>query len=161
MWQDLAATLNELNKIYLQLIELGKKKRGALVSIDMKTLESLLKDEDALTKKIRDLEQQRQKALIHLAVQNRAIKKDSKLEDLLQFAPNAKFKQILGQLHKSLSENTAAAKELSEGNSLLIRGAMQAVAYHLNRIGGATVEPTYGHGGGEVVSHRKNYEFDA
>ena len=68
MWQDLAATLNELNKIYLQLIELGKKKRGALVSIDMKTLESLLKDEDALTKKIRDLEQQRQKALIHLAV---------------------------------------------------------------------------------------------
>ena len=60
----------------------------------MKTLESLLKDEDALTKKIRDLEQQRQKALIHLAVQNRAIKKDSKLEDLLQFAPNAQFKQI-------------------------------------------------------------------
>ncbi|SFT56956.1 FlgN protein [Selenomonas sp. GACV-9] len=161
MWQDLAATLNELNKIYRQLVELGKQKRSALVTIDMKTLERLLKDEDDLTKKIKELEQQRQKALINLAVKNRAIKKDSKLTDLLQYAPNAQLRQILEQLHGELSQNTAAAKELSEGNSLLIRGAMQAVAYHLNRIGGTTVEPTYGQGGGEVVSHRQNYEFDA
>jgi hypothetical protein len=76
-------------------------------------------------------------------------------------APTPQLQQILVQLHTSLSQNTAEAKELSEGNSLLIRGAMQAVAYHLNRLGGATVEPTYGQGGGEVVSHRKNYEFDA
>ena len=161
MWQELAATLNELNKAYQQLVELGKQKRTALVAIDMKTLERLLKDEDALTKRVQELEQQRQKALIRLAVQDRSISKDSKLEDLLQHAPNAQLKQVLTQLHKSLSANTAAAKELSDGNSLLIRGAMQAVAYHLNRIGGATVEPTYGQGGGEVVSHRQNYEFDA
>lgn len=161
MWQEIAAVLNDLNKVYLQLIELGTKKKKALVMIDMKTLEELIKEEDLLTKKIQELEQKRQKALIHLTVENRSIKKDTKMEDLVRMAPSPQLQQILAQLHTSLSKHTAEAKELSEGNSLLIRGAMQAVAYHLNRIGGATVEPAYGQGGSEVVSHRKNYEFDA
>lgn len=161
MWQEFAAILNDLNKVYLQLIELGTKKKKALVTIDMKTLEGLVKEEDALTKKIKELEQRRQKVLIHMAVEERSIKQDTKMEDLVRMAPTPQLQQILVQLHSSLSKNTAEAKELSEGNSLLIRGAMQAVAYHLNRIGGATVEPTYGQSGGEVVSHRKNYEFDA
>lgn len=161
MWQEIAAILNDLNKVYLQLIELGTRKKKALVTIDMKTLEELVKEEDALTKKIRELEQKRQKVLIHMAVENRSIKQDTKMEDLVRMAPTPQLQQILGQLHSSLSKHTAEAKELSEGNSLLIRGAMQAVAFHLNRIGGATVEPTYGQSGGEVVSHRKNYEFDA
>ena len=38
MWQDFANTLNELNKAYKALIELGKKKRNALVMVDMKTV---------------------------------------------------------------------------------------------------------------------------
>ena len=41
MWQEIAAILNDLNKVYLQLIELGTKKKKALVTIDMKTLEEL------------------------------------------------------------------------------------------------------------------------
>ena len=76
MWQEFAAILNDLNKVYLQLIELGTKKKKALVTIDMKTLEELVQEEDALTKKIRELEQKRQKALIHLAVENRSIEQD-------------------------------------------------------------------------------------
>lgn len=161
MWQELAAALNELNKVYLELVALGKKKHSALVAIDMKTLEGLLKEEEALTAKIRELEQKREKALIHLAVENRSIRKDTKMEEMIRLAPDAKLQQILAQLYKALSKNTAEAKELGEGNSLLIRSAMQAVSYHLNRIGGATVEPAYGQGGSEIVSHRKNYEFDA
>lgn len=161
MWQELAAALNELNKVYLQLVALGKKKRSALVTVDMKTLEGLLKEEEALTAKVRELEQKREKALIHLAVENRSIRKDTKMEEMIHLAPNAQLRQILAQLYRALSQNTAEARELGEGNSLLIRSAMQAVSYHLNRIGGTTVEPAYGQGGNEIVSHRKNYEFDA
>ena len=37
MWQEFANTLNDLNKTYTALIEIAKKKRNALVLIDMKT----------------------------------------------------------------------------------------------------------------------------
>lgn len=61
MWQDLASALNELNKIYVQLIALAKKKHQALIMIDMATLENLLKEEEPLTKRIGELEQKKTK----------------------------------------------------------------------------------------------------
>lgn len=160
MWQEFAGTLNELNKTYQELIALGKKKRSALVAIDMKTLEGLLPAEKTLTERVEMLEKKRQKALIHLAVTNRSIKKDSKLEDLLPLAP-AVLRQVLIQLNAALTKSATEASELSEGNQLLIRSAMKAINYHLNRIGGASVEPAYGSTGGEIVTHRKNFDFNA
>lgn len=161
MWQDLASALNELNKIYVQLIALAKKKHQALIMIDMATLENLLKEEEPLTKRIGELEQKRQKALIHLAVENRTIKKDTPMTKVIESAPTPQLRQILSQLYKTLDQSTHEAKELSDNNAVLIKAAMKAAAYHLNRIGGAQVEPAYGSRGGEVVSHRKNFEFDA
>lgn len=161
MWQDLASALNELNKIYVQLIVLAKKKHQALIMIDMATLENLLKEEEPLTKRIGELEQKRQKALIHLAVENWTIKKDTPMTKVIESAPTPQLRQILSQLYKALDQSTHEAKELSDNNAVLIKAAMKAAAYHLNRIGGAQVEPAYGSRGGEVVSHRKNFEFDA
>ena len=152
MWQDLASALNELNKIYVQLIALAKKKHQALIMIDMATLENLLKEEEPLTKRIGELEQKRQKALIHLAVENRTIKKDTPMTKVIESAPTPQLRQILSQLYKALDQSTHEAQELSDNNAVLIKA---------NRIGGAQVEPAYGSRGDEVVSHRKNFEFDA
>ena len=121
----------------------------------------LLKEEEPLTKRIGELEQKRQKALIHLAVENRTIKKDTPMTKVIESAPTPQLRQILSQLYKALDQSTHEAKELSDNNAVLIKAAMKAAAYHLNRIGGAQVEPAYGSRGGEVVSHRKNFEFDA
>ena len=160
MWQELAATLNELNKIYQQLIETGRRKRDILVAIDMKALEGLLEEEKQLTQKISLLEQKRQKALIHLAVENRSIKQDTQMAAVLNLAPK-ELQPILRQLTQALTTSTTEVCELRDNNNILIRAAMNAAAYHLNRIGGARVEPSYGQGGSEVVSHRKNFEFNA
>ena len=160
MWQELAATLNELNKIYQQMLEIGKRKRTVLVSLDMKALEELIKEEEPLIRRIDVLEQDRQKALIHLAVENRNITKDTQMSEVLGLAPK-ELQPILRQLYQSLTVNTGAVSELRDANNILIRAAMNAAAYHLNRIGVAKVEPAYGEGGGEVISHRKNFEFDA
>lgn len=160
MWQEFAGTLNELNKTYQELIALGKKKRDVLVTLDMKGLERLLTSEEKLTARVQTLEEKRQKALIHLAVKNHSINRESKIDDLLPHAP-AQLQPVLRQLNAALTQNVAAAKELSDGNQLLITSAMQAVSYHLNRLGGATVEPTYGQAGGEVVTHERRFEFDA
>ena len=160
MWQELAAILNELNKIYQQLIETGRRKRDILVAIDMKALEGLLEEEKQLTQKISLLEQKRQKALIHLAVENRSIKQDTQMAEVLELAPK-ELQPVLRQLIQALTVSTTEVCELRDNNNILIRAAMNAASYHLNRIGGARVESGYGHSGSEVVSHRKNFEFKA
>ena len=160
MWQELAAILNELNKIYQQLIETGRRKRDILVAIDMKALEGLLEEEKQLTQKISLLEQKRQKSLIHLAVENRSIKQDTQMAEVLELAPKG-LQPVLRQLSQALTASTTEVCELRDNNNILIRAAMNAASYHLNRIGGARVESGYGHSGSEVVSHRKNFEFNA
>ena len=160
MWQELAAILNELNKIYQQLIETGRRKRDILVAIDMKALEGLLEEEKQLTQKISLLEQKRQKSLIQLAVENRSIKQDTQMAEVLELAPKG-LQPVLRQLIQALTASTTEVCELRDNNNILIRAAMNAASYHLNRIGGARVEFGYGHSGSEVVSHRKNFEFKA
>ena len=160
MWQDFANTLNELNKAYKALIELGKKKRNALVMVDMKTVENLLPQEEKLTADIVRLEKNRQNILLKMAATNEKLGPESKMEDILSFAPAGKMREVLQKLYVMLQATVKEAQELSEGNALLIRAAMEAAAFHLNRIGGATVEPAYGRGG-EVVTHRKNFDYNA
>ena len=160
MWQEFATTLNDLNKTYQALIELGKKKRNALVMVDMKTVENLLPDEEKLTREIAQLEKTRQGILLKLAATCEKLGPESKMDDILNLAPAGKTREVLQKLYKMLQATVQEAQELSEGNALLIRAAMDAAAFHLNRIGGATVEPAYGKGG-EVVSHRKNFDYNA
>ena len=160
MWQDFANILNDLNKAYKALIELGKKKRNALVMVDMKTVENLLPQEEKLTADIARLEKKRQSILLKLASTSEKLGPESKMDDILQLAPAGKLREIMQKLYAMLQATVQEAQELSEGNALLIRAAMEAAAFHLNRIGGATVEPAYGRGG-EVVTHRKNLDFNA
>ena len=160
MWQEFATTLNDLNKTYKALIELGRKKHSALVLVDMKTVESLLPAEEKLTAEIARLEKTRQGILLKLAATSEKLGPESKMDDILNLAPAGKMREVLQKLYKMLQATVQEAKELSEGNALLIRAAMDAAAFHLNRIGGATVEPAYGKGG-EVVSHRKNFDYNA
>ena len=160
MWQDFANVLNDLNKDYKALIELGKKKRNALVMVDMKTVENLLPTEEKLTADIARLEKKRQSILLKLASTSEKLGPESKMDDILQLAPAGKLREIMQKLYAMLQATVQEAQELSEGNALLIRAAMEAAAFHLNRIGGATVEPAYGRGG-EVVTHRKNLDYNA
>ena len=117
--------------------------------------------EAKLTQDIRQLEERRQKALIHLAVENRAIKKDTRMKELVRYAPTPQLRVLLMKLHDALGASTAKAQELRENNRVLIEGALSAVTYHLNRIGGTHVENTYGSSGQEVVTHARNFEYNA
>ncbi|WP_303839372.1 flagellar protein FlgN [Selenomonas ruminantium] len=160
MWQDFANTLNELNKAYKALIELGKKKRNALVMVDMKTVENLLPQEEKITADIAQLEKKRQDILLQVAAHSEKLRPESKMEDILGIVPAGKMQEVLRMLYAMLQNTVKEAQEISEGNALLIRAAMNAVTFHLNRIGGAAVEPAYSRGG-EVVTHRRNFDCNA
>ena len=80
--------------------------------------------------------------------------------DCATLAPAGKMREVLQKLYTMLQATVQEAQEISENNAILIRAAMNAAAFHLNRISGAAVEPAYGKGG-EVVSHRKNFDYNA
>ena len=160
-WKELLQVLNGLNKSYEALIELSQKKHKALVFIDIKSIEAMNDTEAKLTQDIRQLEERRQKVLIHLAVENRDIKKDTRMAELVRYAPTPQIHALLAQLHKTLTASTTKAQELRDNNRVLIEGALSAVTYHLNRLGGTHVENAYGSTGQEVVTHARNFEFKA
>jgi len=160
MWQKLENILCELTKAYENLKALGQKKRELLIAVDMKSLEQLLKVEEKLLQSVDRLEGQRREVLVQLAGENPGLSAESGMRQVLQACPQAK-REHLQEIHRILSDAVAAAQELSENNKILIVSALNAVNYHLNRVGSAAVEPSYGQKGQEMVSRQQKFDFQA
>lgn len=160
MWQELLEILTKLAKDYEVLEGLAQQKHTALVGVDMKTLDKLLKREAEIAGSIRKSEKQRQELLTRISKAVPAISPDMKAADLYKLAPQ-QYAARLQLVHASLSEIVEKVKAQTEINNILAMGALGAVNEKLNRVGGATVDPTYGRGGAEHVSHRRNFEYDA
>ena len=160
MWQELASVLNELNKSYEALVRLGEKKQAALAGLDMKGLEAILGEEAALAKGVETLEARRRDVLMRLAATEEALTPKAQMKDVAALAPPA-LSRVLAQLYASLTKHAERAAELGDNNRFLAEGALSAVTYHLNRLGGAAATGSYGSGGAEAIGHRRNFEFQA
>lgn len=55
MWQNLIETLDGLSETYDSLVNLGERKRAALVSIDAKSLSEILDEEHIFIAKFKSL----------------------------------------------------------------------------------------------------------
>ena len=161
MWQNLLDVLGKINVSYDNAIDLGGRKHKVLVMIDMDGLAKILDEEQLLTAKIQKLEKQRGELLTNLSKAEPSIKPDSKMEDLFNLAPTKAVEDRLKMLHKSLTKKVEQTITLRDNNQILAQSALNAVKYHLNKIGGATVEPTYGSGGNDIVTHKKKFDFKA
>ena len=160
MWQQLADVLSEIHGLYQQLLRVSHQKQDALVMVDMKGLDGLLRQQEKLVAAIQQAEERRQKLVEALAGKIPAIRPDTKMAELYNYSPDA-FKDDLKRLHAQLDEVTVKVRELEQNNTLLVNGALSAVNYRLNQISGAAVEPGYGTQGEELVSRRKKFDFHA
>ena len=161
MWQNLLDVFGKINVAYDNAIELGGRKHKALVTIDMDDLAKILDEEQLLTAKIQKLEKQRGELLTNLSKAEPSIKPNSKMEDLFNLAPTRAVEERLKTLHKNLTKKVEQTITLRDNNQILAQSALNAVKYHLNRIGGAMVEPAYGNKGNDVVTHQKKFDFKA
>ena len=161
MWQDLIDTLDKLGEVYDKLAALGERKRNALVGIDMRGLSNILDAEQLLTAQIQRLEKKRVELLRDLSASNTAVTAQTKAEDFYKLAPTPEVSKTLISLHERLSNNVARAVSIRDNNRILAQCALDAVQGKLNRIGGATVEPTYSGKGAGIVTHQKNFDFKA
>jgi len=160
-WQELINVLGKISTAYDNAVSLGERKHKALVVIDMDGLSKILDEEQLLAGKIQKLERQRGEILKELAKSESSIQPNTKMEELFRLAPTRAIEERLNFLHKNLSKKLNQTIQLRDNNQILAQGALDAVHYHLNRIGGATVENSYGNKGGGVVTHKKNFEFKA
>lgn len=160
MWQDLLVAMEEMTEAYKQLFSLSQKKRKALVSVDLSALEKLLQEEEKLTAAVNRAEQKRRGILRRLAEADERLTPDSRLEDLCSSCPSLPMAQQLRHLHAALGSMVTKLQEAGGHNEVLIRGALSAVNYRLNQLGGSAVQPAYGMQGQEIVSHKKNFDID-
>lgn len=160
MWQDLIEVLGKICAVYDDLGKLGERKRDALVSVDMKGLAKILDEEQLAAAKIQNLEKKRGSILIELSKQLN-VNENTKADEFYRKAPNAAIRSKLTTLHGTLTKSVERAVTLRDNNQVLAQSALNAVKYHLNRLGGATVDPTYGQKGGGSVSHEKKFDFKA
>lgn len=160
MWQNLIETLDKLGESYDKLATLGEKKRTALVGIDMKTLSNLLDEEQLVTAKIQKLEQKRVELLRNLSKADKTLTESTRAKDFYRTAPTLAAEKLL-QLHERLSKNVERALTLRNNNQVLAQCALDAVQGRLNKLSGATVEPTYSGKGAGIVTHQKNFDFKA
>lgn len=161
MWQELARILAVLIDQYQKLKQLNEEKHDVLVLVKLKELEKIIQREENIIRSINQAERKRQEILGRLSDSGVNLKLDSKMQDVWGQCPDAPQRELLYKLHKMLSGLVREVQEASANNEILIASALEAVSFKLNQLGGTTVEPAYGRGGQEQVSHRKNFDLEA
>ena len=159
MWQELLTILRKLGNDYGAVEALGKQNHTALVGVDMKTLDRLVKREADMAASIKKTESARQELCLKIIKAYPSITPDMKMQEAYQLA--GPLARELKNAHEELSALVERVKAQAEINNILAMGALGAVNQRLGRIGGVSVDPVYGRGGRENVSHRQNFEYDA
>ena len=159
MWQNLIQALNDLSDAYAALLSIAKRKRAVLVAVDLKGLEPIVEEEKQQLERIREAEKRRQDALLALSKEIPSTRATTMTE--VEAACPAEHRASLRKIHTHLNKAVRDAQEMSEANEFLIRHALGAVEYHLNRLSNSSIDPTYGQAGTESVTREKKFDFQA
>ncbi|MCR5559304.1 flagellar protein FlgN [Schwartzia sp. (in: firmicutes)] len=160
MWQELVKVLEALTEAYGQLLKIAQEKHAVLVMVQLEKLDKLLDVEQTIIDRIHKLEEERRGVLLKLCKSEKSLRPEMTMKEVTEISP-AEYSPRLGELHKKLGDLVEKANQKSEENEFLIKSALGAVQYHLNRIGNSTVEPAYGQKGQEIVTQHKNFDFEA
>ena len=160
MWQNLIQALKELSDAYAALLSISGKKRAALVAVNLKGLEPIVEEEKQQLERIRVAEKRRQDALLALSKEIPSSHAATTMTEVEAACP-AELRASLRKIHVRLNKAVRDAQEAGEANEFLIRQALGAVEYHLNRLSNSSIDPTYGQAGTESVSREKKYDFKA
>ena len=161
MWKELIDVLKKICAVYDDLSRIGEKKRDTLVAVDMKGLAKVLDEEQLAAAKIQNLEKKRGAILTELSKTLKNVNADTKADELYKKAPTLALQTELTNLHAALTKSVERAVKLRDNNQILAQSALKAVKYHLNKLGGATVNPTYSRVGNAGVTHEKKFDFKA
>jgi flagellar biosynthesis/type III secretory pathway chaperone len=159
MWKELISVLTKILDVYKQLLVLSKEKRMVIVSVKMKELEKIVRQEQIMIATIGKLEQQRESVLTSLLVSENISTPNKELLDLVMFCDKAIGEKIT-EIHSQFKETLAELETNNKMNNHLITQALSVVNYNLNVLSEASVGPTYASKGQEQVSKRKRFDYE-
>ena len=160
MWEKLIRSLDDLSDAYESLLDIEGRKRAVLVAVDLKGLEALVGEEEQQLERIRAAEKRRRDALLALSKEFPSSPSRTTMKDVEAVCPK-EFRSALHELHVRVGRRASEAKEAGGMNEFLIRQALGAVEYHLNRLSNSAIDPTYGQKGQESVTREKKFDFQA
>ena len=160
MWKNLIQALKDLSDAYAALLAIGQKKRAVLVAVDLKGLEPIVEEEKQQLERIRVAEKRRQDALLALSKEIPSTHAATTMTEVEAACPT-EYRTTLREIHERLNRNVGEAQEMGDANEFLIRQALGAVEYHLNRLSNTSIDPTYGQTGKESVTREKKFDFKA
>jgi len=160
MWQELTKVIATLITEYQKLQKLEEEKRTVLAAVDLKKLEQIVHQEEAIVEQVNKAEKQRQEVINQLAKQYVKIKPDMAMRDVWIQCTDGQLRDVLMRSHNMLEDVVKKVQALQENNEIMISAALNAINFKLNQLGGTSVEPSYGQSGQEKVTHAKNFDLE-
>ena len=158
---DLIAVLREENSCYEYLVEIGNKKKQAVIKNDVELLKDISSKENAIVGRLQKHERQRISLVTALCdVLN--VKDTSinllELADIIREQPE---RDTLVELYNKLRETLSEMKEVNEQNKLLIANAIDFVDFSVNLIR-SSLDPAgsvYDAQGEEIDDGKSLYDY--
>ncbi len=161
MWKELIGILRQLIEKYHELFRLNKEKKGVVLALDMTSLEKITERERRLLVQISDIEEKRQCLLKQLVQEESQLEQINRQSTLVQFCPR-EFLPELKDCNVALSDVVKKTTNLSDSNTMLLRGALTAVNMNINNLTNVHQKPDYSSNGEHYFSKPENkFDFEA
>ena len=123
--------LHVLASLHGILIRLCEQKRDALVQVDMQALNDVIAEEEKVTSKVHQVEQERLRLTGQMHNLFFADQKIISLENMIQYIPEPEKSQLAG-LRSRLLKKVKELQAVNEVNKSLCEQSLSTVTYYLN-----------------------------
>lgn len=143
--EELIMVLGDEEKIYAEIIPVAEKKTQIIVNNDLRSLNSITEEEQALVGKISKLEKKRQEVIRNIGIVMN--KKESELNfitiiDLLN--GQEKEQEELRRLHDKLKRTVGDLSLINERNQMLIKQSVEMIDFDINLLQSLRTSPGVG-----------------
>jgi len=142
LMEELFAVLNSEKEIYEKLIPVSEKKTSVLVKGDLKELEAVAQEEQALVEKASSLGAKREEVIKNIGI---VLNKDASTLDLTTLAEllgkQPEEKEKLALLHDSLKAVMKRLVDINEKNKNLIENSLEMIEFNMNFIQSTRMSP--------------------
>jgi flagellar biosynthesis/type III secretory pathway chaperone len=132
-YEELVESLDQLVKVYRQLLETVRRENDILVSAKMDEISSVNQTKEKLIYKVRELDDQWQKAAQHLATE---FQMPDVQPSLMELSRNYRGDEAvkLEQIHSVLTLLVARITEINKRNEVLVQAALSHITGAMNSI---------------------------
>ncbi|OPA75663.1 flagellar biosynthesis protein FlgN [Paenibacillus selenitireducens] len=161
--QALIDTLEEMNAQHTLMLELGERKKQAIIQNDVDELTRIVNKETKFVKHIEELDQVRQQAVYEF-LHEKGIKSNLNLNitELLRMVFHPEEKRRLMDVQQKFTQTLTELKHLNTLNQQMIEQSLTIVNYSLDLVtGGPEDEVIYQHPGHPGYSPKRKGMFDS